>query len=685
MAGEPLLPIVALFALNAVDEFDSRTFELLGPEIARHFDIDVGTFGIITIFVVLLVPFVSVPVAMLSDRGRRMPIAVAGASVWAAFSIMTGLSPVLWFLIVARVGSGFGKVVNGPVHGSLIGDFYSPVARAKAFGLHALANPAGAAFASIVAGGLAEVFGFRAPFFVLALPTVAVLFLAARVPEPPRGRFERVEAPTAPPLRESVRTLWAIRSLRYQWIGGAWAAGSVFGVGILVPFFLEDEFNVGPGLRGVIIGIGTALSAVAVVAGTAAFQRQLDMRPSRALRMLSWTGFSAGVALVLCAVVPTLALFVILLWFITMVFAFVVPGLSTITALVAPPELRSTAFAVAGVVGLERARLFRRRFPDRKQQRAARRCRDGADLPARGRLLLQGGALSRRRHRSTPAYGRLATFLPRVRSMRFSIWPSPMRPWTEILELVQYCESTGWDGVYYADHFMPNTGTTESADGDTLECWSVIAGLAAAVPRLRLAPLVTSVTYRHPAVLANIAAAVDNISGGRLLLGIGAGWQDNEHLAYGIELGTIKERLDRFEEACAVITSLTREARTNFKGDYFQVTDAPNQPAPVQAKLPILIGGAGEKRTLKIAAQYADEWNSWTSPDVLAHKCGVLASTATPSAVTVSEIQVSTQALLFLSDDEEWLKTNARGQAAIVGTPTGSRRHHRRLQGRRRR
>src|SRR4051794_26458206 len=80
-----------------------------------------------------------------------------------------------------------------------------------------------------------------------------------------------------------------------------------------------------------------------------------------------------------------------------------------------------------------------------------------------------------------------------VFDMRFSIWPSPMRPWTEILELVQHCEATGWDGVYYADHFMPNTGTTEAADGDTLECWSVIAGLAAAVPRLRLAPLVTSV------------------------------------------------------------------------------------------------------------------------------------------------------------------------------------------------
>src|SRR5437764_4906773 len=112
--------------------------------------------------------------------------------------------------------------------------------------------------------------------------------------------------------------------------------------------------------------------------------------------------------------------------------------------------------------------------------------------------------------------------------MRFSIWPSPNRPWEEILELTRHCEATGWDGVYFADHFMPDGPDAMPRDGDTLECWSAIAALAASVPRLRLASLVTSVTYRHPAVLANIAAAGYNISGGRLLLGIGAGWQAND-------------------------------------------------------------------------------------------------------------------------------------------------------------
>ena len=252
--------------------------------------------------------------------------------------------------------------------------------------------------------------------------------------------------------------------------------------------------------------------------------------------------------------------------------------------------------------------------------------------------------------------------------MRFSIWPAPTRSWDEIHELAQHCEATGWDGVYFADHFMPNAPDATPLDGDTIECWSVMAALAATVPRLRLATLVTSVTYRHPAVLANIAAAVDNISGGRLLLGIGAGWQENEHAAYGIELGSVKQRLDRFEEACEVVSSLLRETRTTFAGEHYRLTDAPNQPAPVQPRLPLLIGGGGEKRTMKIAARYADEWNAWTTPEVLEHKVGVLHRHCDDLGRDPAEIQVSTQALLFLSTDETWVESR-RGAGGIVGTP----------------
>ena len=257
--------------------------------------------------------------------------------------------------------------------------------------------------------------------------------------------------------------------------------------------------------------------------------------------------------------------------------------------------------------------------------------------------------------------------------MRFSIWPNPAQPWDDIYEITSHCERTGWDGVYFADHFMPNGPGPEPLDGDILECWSIIAALAATVPRLRLAPLVTSVTYRHPAVLANIAAAVDQVSHGRLTLGIGAGWQVNEHAAYGITLGTVRERLDRFEEAVQVLRSLLDEPRTTFSGQYFQLGDAPNQPAPVQSRMPLLIGGAGERRTMRIAAQYADEWNAWTTPELLAHKVSVLREHCEQVGRDPGEIHVSTQAMLYLSTDQEWLATKRPaepGPPVIVGTPS---------------
>jgi branched-chain amino acid transport system ATP-binding protein len=349
--GEAALPILVLFALNAVDEFDTATFNLLGPEIARSFDVGVGAFGAITVLVTLLVPFVAVPVAYLADRRRRMPIAVAGAAAWGAFSLATGLAPVLWVLILLRVGSGFGKVVNEPVHGGLIADFYSPNARAKAYGIHSLANTIGTVVAAVLAGFIAEVAGWRWAFGVLAVPTFLTLLWASRLAEPERGRHEVSEARDTPPLREAARRLWAIRSLRYQYIGLAFTAGSILGISVLVPFFLEDEFGVGPGLRGVLIGVGTALSAVAVLAGTKVLQDRLD-KPAASLRLLCRAGVIAGVCLFIASVAPTLWLVTLMIWAIMCVFAFVAPGLRAIIAIVAPPEIRSTAFALAGLIAL---------------------------------------------------------------------------------------------------------------------------------------------------------------------------------------------------------------------------------------------------------------------------------------------------------------------------------------------
>jgi alkanesulfonate monooxygenase SsuD/methylene tetrahydromethanopterin reductase-like flavin-dependent oxidoreductase (luciferase family) len=212
----------------------------------------------------------------------------------------------------------------------------------------------------------------------------------------------------------------------------------------------------------------------------------------------------------------------------------------------------------------------------------------------------------------------------KVSSMRVSIWPGLGQPYNSILEAARHAADTGWDGVYIADHFMTNAAPGDGDDHPTLECGSLVAALGATVPRVRVGSLVYGNTYRHPAVLANMAATTDHISGGRFTLGVGAGWQVNEHRQYGLELPPVKRLLDRFTESLRILRGLLRDPRTTFDGTYYQVTDAVCEPKPVQDPLPLLIGGSGEKRMLGIVAEYADAWNAWGYPDLIGHKSAVL-------------------------------------------------------------
>ncbi len=232
--------------------------------------------------------------------------------------------------------------------------------------------------------------------------------------------------------------------------------------------------------------------------------------------------------------------------------------------------------------------------------------------------------------------------------MRFGFWPGPNNSWSDTLALAKHAEAGGWHGVWYADHFMPNA---EDTSGPTSECWTTLAALAASVPRIRLGALVTGNTYRHPAVLAKMAANVDNISGGRCVLGLGAGWQENEHRAYGINFSTLGGRMSRFEEACQVVTGLFSNEQTTFAGKHYQLTDAPLAPKPVQKPLPLLIGGGGEQRTLRIAAKYANEWNVWGTPEVLKHKGDILNQYCRDIGRDPKTIAHSAQGMLVLTDD----------------------------------
>ena len=205
--------------------------------------------------------------------------------------------------------------------------------------------------------------------------------------------------------------------------------------------------------------------------------------------------------------------------------------------------------------------------------------------------------------------------------MKFSLVVSPRTPWPQLLDECHHAEATGWDTIWMPDHFMPDG---EANLGPMQEVWTCLSAIAASVPRVRLGTMVVGNTYRNPAVLAKEAAQVDIISGGRLILGLGAGWQENEHTAYDIPFYTVGGRLARLEESIQIVRSLFETERTNFDGKFYKIRNAPLVPKPVQQHMEILVGGAGEKVTLRITAQYADAWNTFGPPDSYAHKAKVL-------------------------------------------------------------
>jgi alkanesulfonate monooxygenase SsuD/methylene tetrahydromethanopterin reductase-like flavin-dependent oxidoreductase (luciferase family) len=203
----------------------------------------------------------------------------------------------------------------------------------------------------------------------------------------------------------------------------------------------------------------------------------------------------------------------------------------------------------------------------------------------------------------------------------------------------------------------------------TLECWTVLSAFAARVPRLAIGSLVCGNTYRHPYVLAKMAATVDQISGGRLVLGLGSGWQENEHLAYGWEFPSIRERLGRLDEACHVVRSLFENERSNFQGRYYALHDAVLEPKPVQPRLPLMIGGGGERVTLRIAARHADLWNCWGTPERIREKVAILDRHCAELGRPPAEIVRTAVALFHLDDDADRAARFARdcGRPCIAG------------------
>ncbi|MGV0788102.1 LLM class F420-dependent oxidoreductase [Mycolicibacterium sp. XJ2] len=248
--------------------------------------------------------------------------------------------------------------------------------------------------------------------------------------------------------------------------------------------------------------------------------------------------------------------------------------------------------------------------------------------------------------------------------MRFAFKTSPQdTTWADLLAVWQAADQIDvFESGWTFDHFYP---IFSDSTGPCLEGWVTLTALAQATERLRVGVLVTGIHYRHPAVLANMASALDIVSDGRLELGIGAGWNEEESEAYGIELGSIRERFDRFEEACEVLTNLLSQETTSFDGKFYQLKDARNEPkGPQRPHPPICIGGNGEKRTLRITARYAQHWNFvGGTPEEFARKRDVLAGHCADIGRDPAEIMLSAHVRL----DPDLNYDKALSEAAALG------------------
>jgi len=240
--------------------------------------------------------------------------------------------------------------------------------------------------------------------------------------------------------------------------------------------------------------------------------------------------------------------------------------------------------------------------------------------------------------------------------MRFSVWPNLMQPVEDVLDVARHADSTGWDGVWVADHFMGDGAGFGAVEPATLESTAVLSALAVATERVRIGPLVLGATYRHPAVVANWAITTDRLSSGRLVLGLGAGWQRNEHDQYGIDLPAVGDRVTRFSEYVRVVRRLFEEPIADFDGRWFRLSGARCEPKAEPGPgrpggVPILVGGKGD-RMIALAARQADEWNMWGLPDVIAERSVVLDRGCEAIGRDPASVGRSTQALLLPTEDD---------------------------------
>lgn len=250
--------------------------------------------------------------------------------------------------------------------------------------------------------------------------------------------------------------------------------------------------------------------------------------------------------------------------------------------------------------------------------------------------------------------------------------------WPLLRDACLAAERADWDSLWLDDHLLSDEGDWRDAK---LEGWSTLAAVAALTTRVRLGLLVSSTTFRNPGLIAKLATTLDQVSSGRVVLGLGGGWFEREHDAFGIDFGTgFGERLDRLDEATMLIRRLLDGERVTHEGRFYRFDDALCEPRPIQARLPILIGGSGPTKTLRTTARYADLWNGYGAPDRILGTIEILRQRCAEEGRTFEDIERTVTIHAVIRDDAPaalaaWAETARRhgldGRVAADGSDRG--------------
>ncbi|MBW3588250.1 MAG: MFS transporter [Actinobacteria bacterium] len=355
MEGREIFPLGLLLILNAVDEFDVSAFNTLAPEIRDAFNLSNTQYGVIAALTTVLVLLSGLPIGFIGDRLPRVKLVAVAAVLWASMSILTGLAPVIWVLIIARLGSGFGRVANEAIHTSLLTDYYPQHIQGRVFGVHRLGNPAGRVIGSFAAGAIAApwLFGdWRWAFFIVSIPTFLIAGFALKLREPVRGEAEDYDLAAEAAKESSIpfsrgwRWLFSVPSLKRFYISAFFGGGVIFALSAFLALFFEDEFGVSEFGRGLInAGNGAAQFAGTLIGGIVADRmRRVGLGKIAFVAGLAVAGIGVGVVLIGASPVLLVGLMgSFVAWF---SIGFWTPTHTSVFVIVLPARIRSLGIGI---------------------------------------------------------------------------------------------------------------------------------------------------------------------------------------------------------------------------------------------------------------------------------------------------------------------------------------------------